>query len=81
MRYAGAWDQLARFAEASGVPVAATQAGKSALPEAHPNYVGSLGVTGASAANELARQADIVLAWAAVCRILPPDRMRLSRGR
>ena len=62
VRYAGAWDQLARFAEASGVPVAATQAGKSALPEAHPNYVGSLGVTGASAANELARQADIVLA-------------------
>ena len=42
-------------------PVAATQAGKSAMVEDHELYVGSLGVTGASAANSLAEQADVVL--------------------
>ncbi|MEC7155613.1 MAG: thiamine pyrophosphate-dependent enzyme, partial [Pseudomonadota bacterium] len=48
-------------AETAGIPVAATQAGKSSLVEAHPMYVGSLGVTGASAANNLAAKADVVL--------------------
>ena len=61
VRYSGASAALTAFAESSGIPVAATQAGKSVMPEAHPNYVGSLGVTGSSAANELAQEADVVL--------------------
>tara|TARA_E500000178_G_scaffold218355_1_gene215523 strand:- start:718 stop:2544 length:1827 start_codon:yes stop_codon:yes gene_type:complete len=61
VRYSGASAALTAFAESSGIPVAATQAGKSVMPEAHPNYVGSLGVTGSSAANELAQRADVVL--------------------
>lgn len=61
VRYSGASAALTAFAESSGIPVAATQAGKSVMPEAHPNYVGSLGVTGSSAANELAQRADLVL--------------------
>tara|TARA_B100001093_G_scaffold77470_2_gene68515 strand:+ start:756 stop:2582 length:1827 start_codon:yes stop_codon:yes gene_type:complete len=61
VRYSGASAALTDFAESSGIPVAATQAGKSVMPEAHPNYVGSLGVTGSSAANELAQGADVVL--------------------
>ena len=61
VRYSGASAALTDFAESSGIPVAATQAGKSVMPEAHPNYVGSLGVTGSSAANELAQRADVVL--------------------
>lgn len=61
VRYSGASAALTDFAESSGIPVAATQAGKSVMPEAHPNYVGSLGVTGSSAANELAQEADVVL--------------------
>ena len=53
---------LRAFAEAHGVPVGETQAGKSALPWDHPLQAGSIGVTGAEAANVLAREADLVLA-------------------
>ncbi|WP_181708620.1 3D-(3,5/4)-trihydroxycyclohexane-1,2-dione acylhydrolase (decyclizing) [Chthonobacter rhizosphaerae] len=60
--YAGASDALAAFAEAHGVPVAETQAGKSSLPASHPLNMGSIGVTGSSAANALAAEADVVLA-------------------
>ena len=61
VRYSGASAALADFAAKAGIPVAATQAGKSSLVEAHEMYVGSLGVTGASAANNLAAKADMVL--------------------
>ena len=61
VRYSGASGALADFAAGAGIPVAATQAGKSVMPEAHPNYVGSLGVTGSTAANTLAAAADVVL--------------------
>ena len=62
VRYAGASEALAAFAERYGVPVAETQAGKGALPWDHPMCVGPLGANGGSAANALARQADLVLA-------------------
>ena len=58
----GGVDALARFAETFRVPVAETQAGKSALPWDHPLQAGPIGVTGGSAANELARAADLVIA-------------------
>lgn len=60
--YSGATAALAAFAEAHGIPVAETQAGKSSLPHDHPLNVGSIGVTGTSAANALAADADVVLA-------------------
>ena len=44
------------------MPVTETQAGKSALPWDHPLQAGAIGVTGSTAANELARNADLVLA-------------------
>jgi 3D-(3,5/4)-trihydroxycyclohexane-1,2-dione acylhydrolase (decyclizing) len=59
--YSAATDQLLAFAEATGVPVADTQAGKGALPWDHPLAVGGVGVTGTPAANALAAQADVVL--------------------
>lgn len=59
--YAEASAQLAEFAEAYGIPVAETQAGKSALPWDHPLNVGAIGVTGSLAANRLAREADVVI--------------------
>jgi 3D-(3,5/4)-trihydroxycyclohexane-1,2-dione acylhydrolase (decyclizing) len=62
VHYAGATGSLARFAEAHGLPVAETQAGKSALPHDHPLNLGAIGVTGTAAANHLAAQADLVLA-------------------
>ncbi|MEA2293934.1 MAG: hypothetical protein QOE86_1573, partial [Solirubrobacteraceae bacterium] len=59
--YAEATDALAEFAEATGVPVAETQAGKGSLPYNHPQAVGAVGATGTTAANALAREADVVL--------------------
>jgi 3D-(3,5/4)-trihydroxycyclohexane-1,2-dione acylhydrolase (decyclizing) len=60
--YSGAAKALAGFAERHGLPVAETQAGKGSLAWAHPNNAGSIGVTGSSAANALAADADVVLA-------------------
>jgi 3D-(3,5/4)-trihydroxycyclohexane-1,2-dione acylhydrolase (decyclizing) len=60
--YSGASAALAAFAEQHGVPVLETQAGKSALPDSHPLNMGSVGVTGTSASNDLAKAADLVLA-------------------
>jgi 3D-(3,5/4)-trihydroxycyclohexane-1,2-dione acylhydrolase (decyclizing) len=59
--YASASQELAAFAEAFGIPVAETQAGKSALPWNHPLQVGAIGVTGALAANRLAQEADVII--------------------
>ena len=59
--YAEASDALRRFAEATGIPVADTQAGKGALAWDHPLAVGGVGATGTPAANALAREADVVL--------------------
>jgi 3D-(3,5/4)-trihydroxycyclohexane-1,2-dione acylhydrolase (decyclizing) len=60
--YSGASDALRRFAEATGIGVAETQAGKSALPWDHPLALGAVGVTGGSAANQCAAEADVVIA-------------------
>ncbi|WP_062221378.1 3D-(3,5/4)-trihydroxycyclohexane-1,2-dione acylhydrolase (decyclizing) [Aureimonas sp. D3] len=60
--YSEATQDLLRFAETHGVPVAVTQAGKSAIDETHDLALGSVGVTGTSAANALAAEADLVLA-------------------
>jgi len=60
--YSEARDSLAAFAEEHGIPVMETQAGKSALPHDHEFNMGSVGVTGTSAANALAEEADVVLA-------------------
>ncbi|OXM84040.1 3D-(3,5/4)-trihydroxycyclohexane-1,2-dione acylhydrolase (decyclizing) [Paenibacillus rigui] len=59
--YASAAAELTKFAEAFGIPVAETQAGKSALPWDHPLNVGGIGVTGTLAANVLAKQADLII--------------------
>jgi 3D-(3,5/4)-trihydroxycyclohexane-1,2-dione acylhydrolase (decyclizing) len=60
--YAQASEALRAFAEAHRVPVAETQAGKGALAWDHPLQLGAIGVTGSTAANALAREADVVLA-------------------
>ena len=62
VHYSGACDALAALAERRGIPVAETQAGKSALPWAHPCNVGAIGVAGTETANAIARTADLVLA-------------------
>ena len=59
--YSEASAALLRFAEATGIPVADTQAGKGALAWDHPGAVGGVGATGSPVANALAREADVVL--------------------
>ncbi len=59
--YSGAEKELLACAEKHGVPVCETQAGKSALPWANPLNLGSVGVTGASAANTVAEKADLII--------------------
>src|SRR5690606_25019584 len=59
--YSQAEAALAALAQATGLPVAETQAGKGALPWNHPCALGSIGVTGSSAANAAAQSADLVV--------------------
>ncbi len=59
--YAEATAALDALATVTGIPVAETQAGKGSLPFDHPACVGAIGVTGTTAANELAREADVVI--------------------
>ncbi|KIL41280.1 3D-(3,5/4)-trihydroxycyclohexane-1,2-dione hydrolase [Gordoniibacillus kamchatkensis] len=59
--YAEATEELRQFAEAFGIPVAETQAGKSSLPWNHALNVGAVGVTGALAANLIAKDADLII--------------------
>jgi len=59
--YSEATAALRLFAEQTGIPACETQAGKGALPFDHGQSVGAIGATGTSAANILARQADLVI--------------------
>jgi 3D-(3,5/4)-trihydroxycyclohexane-1,2-dione acylhydrolase (decyclizing) len=60
--YSEASAELRTFAETHGIPIAVTQAGKSSIDETHPLALGAIGVTGTSAANALAGDADLLLA-------------------
>ncbi|WP_274626845.1 3D-(3,5/4)-trihydroxycyclohexane-1,2-dione acylhydrolase (decyclizing) [Arvimicrobium flavum] len=60
--YSQASPALAKFVEATGIPVCETQGGKSSLPDDHALNMAAVGVTGTSAANRLAEEADVVLA-------------------
>ncbi len=62
VHYSLATDALREFAEKFQIPVTETQAGKSAMVWDHELSMGGVGTTGTSAANILARQADLILA-------------------
>ncbi len=59
--YSEATQALTRFVDRTGIPVCETQAGKGSLPWDHPLNLGAVGVTGALAANRVARKADVVI--------------------
>ena len=61
VRYSEAHEEFRAFAEATGIPFGETQAGKSAIEWTHPLNLGGLGVTGCSAANDIAKKADVVI--------------------
>ena len=61
-RYSGAAAALVRFAEAHGVPLVETPAGRTLVPHDHRLHAGPLGIIGSSSANTVAGRADVVLA-------------------
>ncbi|MEU0167144.1 3D-(3,5/4)-trihydroxycyclohexane-1,2-dione acylhydrolase (decyclizing) [Streptomyces iakyrus] len=52
---------LKAFVEATGIPVASTQAGKGSLRHDHSADLGGIGHTGTAVSDELARTADLVI--------------------
>jgi 3D-(3,5/4)-trihydroxycyclohexane-1,2-dione acylhydrolase (decyclizing) len=61
VHYSEASEALRAFAEATGIPVGETMAGKGSLPYDHPLNLGAVGVTGAEGANIMAREADLII--------------------
>ncbi|MDR3313684.1 MAG: 3D-(3,5/4)-trihydroxycyclohexane-1,2-dione acylhydrolase (decyclizing) [Oscillospiraceae bacterium] len=61
VRYSEAGETLSTFCAQFKIPFAETQAGKSAAQSSDPYNLGGIGVTGNSAANTLAKQADLVI--------------------
>jgi 3D-(3,5/4)-trihydroxycyclohexane-1,2-dione acylhydrolase (decyclizing) len=59
--YSEAVAALRELVDATGIPVAETQAGRGALMSEHPLSLGAVGATGTAAANRLAREADLVI--------------------
>lgn len=59
---AKAEQELLKFAEKTGIPVASTLLGLSAFPAGHPLNVGMLGMHGNYAANLLTNEADLLIA-------------------
>jgi 3D-(3,5/4)-trihydroxycyclohexane-1,2-dione acylhydrolase (decyclizing) len=59
--YSRAQEALANFCEAIGIPVGQSQAGKGTLVYDHPQCLGAIGSTGTTAANAIAREADVVI--------------------
>lgn len=62
VRYSGAEQVLADFAEKHGIPLCETIAGKGAVTHYHPAHIGPIGIVGSTSANALAGEADVVLA-------------------
>ncbi len=59
--YSEATDTLRTFVEATWIPVGETMAGKGSLHFEHPLCLGAVGTTGTSAANLLAKEADLII--------------------
>ncbi|WP_055590081.1 3D-(3,5/4)-trihydroxycyclohexane-1,2-dione acylhydrolase (decyclizing), partial [Peterkaempfera griseoplana] len=61
VHHSGAEQALRELVDATGIPVAETQAGKGSLPWDHPAALGAVGHTGTTAANRAAARADLVV--------------------
>ena len=61
VHHSEAEDALRALADATGIPVATTQAGKGSLRHDHPCDMGGIGHTGTAVADDLARAADLVI--------------------
>lgn len=61
VRYSEAGEALEAFCHAFNIPFAETQSGKTACLSSDPYNLGGLGVTGNSAGNVIAKEADVIL--------------------
>lgn len=61
VRYSEAAEAFVKFAETYHIPFGETQAGKSGVVSNHPLNLGGIGVTGNSAANKIAEEADLII--------------------
>lgn len=61
VKYSESANILKKIAEKFNIPFAETQAGKSAIPSTHLYNLGGIGVTGTAAANEIARDSDLII--------------------
>ncbi|MFE2051815.1 3D-(3,5/4)-trihydroxycyclohexane-1,2-dione acylhydrolase (decyclizing) [Streptomyces sp. NPDC059459] len=61
VHHSRAEEALRALVDATGIPVASTQAGKGALPHDHPGDLGGIGHTGTAVSDDLARTADLVI--------------------
>ncbi|WP_406170945.1 3D-(3,5/4)-trihydroxycyclohexane-1,2-dione acylhydrolase (decyclizing) [Streptomyces canus] len=61
IHHSEAEEALKAFADATGIPVTSTQAGKGSLRHDHPADLGGIGHTGTAVADDLARTADLVI--------------------
>lgn len=61
VRYSEAGETLEKFCKDFNIPFAETQSGKTACLSSNEYNLGGLGVTGNSASNEIAKQADVIL--------------------
>ena len=62
VRYSDAGRAIAALSDQFKIPVAETQAGKGELSSEHPYYTGCVGICGTLAANELMKDADLIIA-------------------
>ncbi len=62
VKYSEAGETIEEFCAEFNIPFGETQAGKSACVSSHPMCLGGIGVTGTSAANAIAKDADVVIA-------------------
>ncbi|MDJ0857570.1 MAG: 3D-(3,5/4)-trihydroxycyclohexane-1,2-dione acylhydrolase (decyclizing) [Dinoroseobacter sp.] len=62
VQYSGAVAELTAFAEARGIPMVETIAGRANLLNDHALNIGPIGVTGSDSANAISERADVVLA-------------------
>ncbi|MEV5664118.1 3D-(3,5/4)-trihydroxycyclohexane-1,2-dione acylhydrolase (decyclizing) [Streptomyces flaveolus] len=61
VHHSEAEEALRAFVDATGIPVASTQAGKGSLRHDHPADLGGIGHTGTAVSDDLARTADLVI--------------------
>lgn len=60
-RYSEAGKAILKFAEKFNIPIGETQAGKGTIPSSHKLNLGGVGATGNEGANDIAKEADLII--------------------